>query len=276
MFGVTILVLAAVVITLIRWIDSLARLGRVGHTIEHVEKTASEAIAARAKHLNLGARPYRKPPRSSLPLHASAVGYIQHIDVAALDEIAKAHDATVYLEIDAGSLMHPARPLAVYTGRLGADEREKLAACFVIGNQRTFEEDLRFGLVVLCEVAQRALSPGVNDPGTALDVIGSQLRLLTDWQQRRAAAEPAVLYERVYARAPSADDLIEDALAPIARDAAGNAEVQLRLQKAFAALEALGDGDFAKAARRHAKIARERALKAFTHDADRKLLERAV
>lgn len=276
MFGVTILVLAAVVITLIRWIDSLARLGRVSHTIERVEKTASEAITARANNPHLGARPYRKPPRGGVPLYPPTVGYVQHIDIAALNEIAKARDANIYLEIDAGSLVHPHRALAVCTGRLADDDREKLTACFVLGSRRTFEDDLRFGLVVLCEVAQRALSPAVNDPGTALDVIGSQLRLLNDWRQRRAAAEPAVIYEHVYARAPSADDLIEDALAPIARDAAGNAEVQLRLQKAFAALEASDDGDFARAARRHARIARDRALKAFTHDADRKLLERAV
>ncbi len=47
---------------------------------------------------------------------------------------------------------------------------------------RTFEDDPRFGLIVLSEIADKALSPGVNDPGTAIDVIGTLVRLFTLWQ----------------------------------------------------------------------------------------------
>jgi uncharacterized membrane protein len=38
----------------------------------------------------------------------------------------------------------------------------------VIGDGRLYDDDPRFGLVVLSEIAGRALSPGVNDPGTAI------------------------------------------------------------------------------------------------------------
>jgi uncharacterized membrane protein len=44
---------------------------------------------------------------------------------------------------------------------------------------RYFEEDPRFGLITLSEIASRALSPAVNDPGTAIQIISSHIRLFS-------------------------------------------------------------------------------------------------
>jgi uncharacterized membrane protein len=37
----------------------------------------------------------------------------------------------------------------------------------------------RFGLITLSEIASRALSPAVNDPGTAIQIISSHVRLFS-------------------------------------------------------------------------------------------------
>lgn len=58
-----------------------------------------------------------------------------------------------------------------------AVEMSQIARAFLIGDERTFDDDPRFGLVVLSEIASRALSPAVNDPGTAIDIIGTFVRL---------------------------------------------------------------------------------------------------
>ena len=58
------------------------------------------------------------------------------------------------------------------------DVHKAVAEAFTIGAERTFDQDPRFGLCVLAEIASRALSPAVNDPGTAIDVIGRAVRLL--------------------------------------------------------------------------------------------------
>jgi uncharacterized membrane protein len=276
MFGMTMLVLAAVVATLIRWIDSLARLGRVSNTIERVGQAASKAIEMRATDPYRGGRRYRPAPRNATAVWAPEVGYIQHIDMAALGRLTDECGVTIFVEAETGSLMYPGRPLARYTGKLDKDAEARIASSFVIGSARTFNQDMRYGLIVLCEIAQRALSPAINDPGTAIDVVSVQLRLLTQWRTCRGAAKPDTRYPQLYVREPSAEELLEDALAPIARAADGNPEVHLRLQKSFAALAGLGDADLAKAARRQAKIARDRALKAVGHKADRDFLNRAV
>jgi uncharacterized membrane protein len=52
-------------------------------------------------------------------------------------------------------------------------------ACFYIGDMRYFEEDPRFGLITLSENCQQALSPAVNDPGTAIQIISSHIKIVS-------------------------------------------------------------------------------------------------
>jgi hypothetical protein len=60
---------------------------------------------------------------------------------------------------------------------IGGDAVDKILG-IIVGDVRSFDQDPRFGAVVLTEIASRALSPGMNDPGTAIDVIGRAVRLL--------------------------------------------------------------------------------------------------
>jgi len=56
--------------------------------------------------------------------------------------------------------------------------RDECIAVITVGRQRTGQQDLRFGIDELVEIAARALSPGVNDPFTAiacLDWLGAAL-----------------------------------------------------------------------------------------------------
>lgn len=264
MFVVTILVLATVVVTLIRWIDSLSRLGRVRETIERVEEAARAALIDRAEAPHFGAASYRAPPDAAIALVPSRVGYVQSMNVAALAEAAQQHGLEIYIEAEPGTFVDRNRALARVAGALDEDIVHKLRGAFVIDDSRSFDSDMRFGMVVLSEIGQRALSAAVNDPGTAIDVIGVQVRLLTLWQERRAGAAPEIMCERVYARAPDAREVLEDAFARLARDGAAFVEIGIWLQKAFAALAALGDEDLAAAARHQSSSQIERARAALS------------
>lgn len=130
---------------------------------------------------------------------------------------------------------------------------------------RTFREDPRFGIIVLTEIASRALSPAVNDPGTAIDVIGRHLRILSLWRDPVAADPdyPDVLVPRI-----TAQDLIEDARRPIPRHGAGLVEVQIRLQKILPALQNAAPAAFeapVKTMRRYA-LAHAKAAPMAEHD----------
>lgn len=145
--------------------------------------------------------------------------------------------------------------------------KKRIVDCFSIGDVRSFDQDPRFGACVLTEIASRALSPAVNDPGTAIDVISRALRILHAWRGPvdEKSCEPVNPRWRVVFI--DVADLFDDLFTPISRDGAAVVEVGLRLQKAFAVLADLGP-EFRKSAIRHSKQAIDRAEAAMDLKAD--------
>ncbi|WP_341524257.1 DUF2254 domain-containing protein [Pseudomonas sp. G.S.17] len=269
LFAVTIAVVILIVYTLLRWIDHLSKLGRVGETIDRVENVAMEAISSRIQWPCMGASAY--PIDGVLapcaqPVKSRDTGYVQHIDVHALGLIAKEHQLQIYMEILPGSFVHLGLPLAhtvaLNNGRVDDQDplAEKILGAVTLGVRRTFEHDPRFGLSVLSEIASRALSPAVNDPGTAIDVIGRGVRTLTCWgKPQLTTSQIDSDCEQVYLRGLTVDDLFDDFFAPIARDGAALIEVDLRLMKALVSLSQINPGVFHEQCAKHADLLLKRA-----------------
>jgi uncharacterized membrane protein len=56
-------------------------------------------------------------------------------------------------------------------GKVDEKLSEKINAIFIFGPERTLEQDVEFAISQLVEIAVRALSPGINDPITAITCI---------------------------------------------------------------------------------------------------------
>lgn len=276
LFGVTILVLVIVVATMIRWISELTRLGRLPNTVERLEHVTCKALSLRAASPRFGCQPYEAMPAGGFTIAAPHVGYVQHVDIGALQECAEAFDCQVRLECEPGTFVHATRPAFTVLTREPADDEltAALGGALTIGSDRTFDQDARFGLIALSEVASRALSPAVNDPGTAIAIIGALVRALTHWHSLRRA--PEIEHNRLYAKALDPEDILHDTFTPIARDGAGMVEVVIRLQKGLQAVAMLGDEALTEAARRRASEALDRAQKALTDDEDMARVEGAA
>jgi uncharacterized membrane protein len=276
LFVMTILVILLILYALLRWIDHLTELGRVGQTSERVEKAAAKALRHHLKQPYLGCSPLnanQEIPRSTRPVHSDAIGYVQHIDMQALTELSESRGSALYLHAVPGSFVEPTRPLLSVVG-LEEDCDSRIRQAFSIGGQRTFEHDPRFGISVLAEIASRALSPAVNDQGTAIDVIGRGVRVLCLLADHPCDPSPTdALHGRIYVPGLEINDLFDDFFTPIARDGAGMIEIGMRLQKALASLSRLGDARLKAAASRHARLALARADTAMTLDEDRLSLE---
>lgn len=190
---------------------------------------------------------------------AERVGYVQHIDVAAIQARADAADAQLWVAALPGTFAAPGRALAcVHVGDSEQDDDvcARVVEAFQIGNERLFDDDPSFRLVVLAEIADRALSPAVNDPGTAIGVIGTLLRLFVLWSEPSTADDEPSKYERVEVPEIALRDMLDDAFTAIGRDGAGVVEVAVRLQKALASID---DAELQEAARYHARLALKRA-----------------
>ncbi len=264
LFSLTVIVLAVVVLTFVRWVDRIARLGRLSTSIEKVEAAAAAAMRRRRAMPTLGGAPAKRPLPQGRAVHAKTVGYVQRIDVATLQTCAEKAEGWVAVACLPGTFATRGRPLA-YFGHEGDEEseidHEEVANAFVIGTERLFDDDPRFGLVVLSEIADKALSPGVNDPGTAIAVVGSLLRLFVLWVER-AEETAAPQYDRVEVPQLSPRDMFDDAFTAIARDGAGAIEVVVRLQKALGSLSSLDDPEMRAAAFAHSRLALARAEEA--------------
>ncbi len=281
-FVLTLLVFAIVIITFVRWVDRIARLGRVVNTIEQVEKAAGDALDRRRHAPTLGAltvSPHQAEGKG-VSVYSSTVGYVQHIDLETLQSCAKAHSCRVMVTALPGSFVSAGRPLLRIEECIDECETFKPDAftrAFTINPNRTFEDDPRFGLLALSEIADKALSPGINDPGTAINVIGTLVRLFTLWQSPLEKDKlQAITYDRVSVPELVIDDLFDDAFTAIARDGAGIVEVAIRLQKAFRALAETDDKAMVAAAKKHSRTALNRSKHAMSLQDDIDAVVRAA
>ncbi len=261
LFVLTLLILAWVILTFLAWVDQIARLGQMNNTIDRVEAAARACLIARRDDPAMGGV-LRLPGEAAAgeAVAGADYGYVQRVDMAALQAAAEAGDGRIYLEAQPGAFVAPGKALAIVVG--GEVGAEAIRAAFVIGAERTFETDPRFGLIVLAEIAGRALSPGVNDPGTAIAILGRFVRLFAAWAE--TADAPKVRFDRVVVPDLALASLFDDAFTSTARDGAGTVEVGVRLQKALISLAHLPGSEFPREAARHSALALDRARAALT------------
>ncbi len=275
LYVVTLFVIVLIVVTLLRWTDHVLGLGRVGPTSARVEDTSLKAMRLRRKAPYLGGQPRRDDdsdiPDGAQPVHSNEFGYVEHIDMQALQDAAEDADAEVHVVALPGQLAGTGRPIAYVSGANAADCMDSVRESFKISDVRSFDQDPRFGACVLSEIASRALSAAINDPGTAIDILTRGVRVLADWARRPGDAHTEtdeVRFQRVHVPPVRIEELFDDFFVPIARDGAGMVEVAVHLQKMLQTLAQLGDQRYLDAAADQSRHALARAEAALALDDD--------
>jgi uncharacterized membrane protein len=250
-FG-TIIVVAIVVIAILRWIAHLTVFGLMTDSIGKVEQAAHRALTDRIEAPYLGGHGHSGPPPSEAhPISQSKIGYVRYVHMDWLQDYADDHGCQIYLAALPGSFVHPGATLAYVLGDQPEDAA-KITRAFTIGTTRSFDQDPRFGLAVLAEIAERALSPAINDPGTAIDILGRAVRLLSTLADPR---DPELLFPSIWVPALTLEDMMEDIFPPIARDGVALYSIQIRLQKSLRALAQIAPKRFGQLALTHSEHA---------------------
>jgi len=122
-----------------------------------------------------------KPP--ALSVRCSLPGAIQAVNLSGVATWARQHECLVVMRHSIGEFVEAGELLFEVYGNPGqADVAERdLRGLVALGLERTIEEDPAFALRVMVDVANKALSPAVNDPTTAvqvLDYLGDSLRVI--------------------------------------------------------------------------------------------------
>ena len=260
--------------SLLAWIDRLSSLAQVGHMVAVVEKRTCEALTDRRR------RPFIRGREGVLKqgalVAAGSTGYVHNVDPQRLQAVAEALDCDVQVIAQPGAFVRRGEPLARISLPICEDDvRKQFVSAFALGPTRSFDQDPRFGLIVLGEIATRALSPGVNDPGTAMQVIGVGVRLLDDWARTAPDQTEDQICSRILAPGIEPDDLLSDVMDPIARHGAADPAVMIRLRKAFWSL-ADGADIFEPAVRRMDEHLLARCRQAVAYKPDLTTIEKAA
>jgi uncharacterized membrane protein len=164
---------------------------------------------------------------------AETNGYVQRVDVDALMRVATEHDLIVCIKARPGCFVTERDCVfEVHTSDRIGKAADLLRGTFVIGQERTPDQDLEFSIRRIVEIAQRALSPGINDPTTALYCID---RLAEAFVVLAARDIPARMRFddagrlRIVTDVISFDELACSAFAAIARYGIADADVVRRL-----------------------------------------------
>ncbi len=127
-------------------------------------------------------------PTDAALLTCETSGFVIAVDAESLLAAAASHEAVVRVESGPGSVQVAGTPVArawstsaePLAGERLAELRRRFASAVKIGRERTALQDVGYGLRQVTDVTARALSPGINDPTTAVHAIATSAALLCD------------------------------------------------------------------------------------------------
>ena len=236
---VSMLLALASIACLIFFIDHSAHSIRASTIIERLVDDAV-SMAHRAFPRDIGepaaaAAEVAPPSGPGLPVRSRTRGYLQVVDEDALLALDEQGPVVVRMEGRIGDYVRTSDVLATVWGARDGDDRgtaERVRAAFVLGSEPTAPQDVALGIARLVEIAVKALSPGINDPGTALmciDGLGEVLSQLAGREAPSPVRDARGGAVRLVAQRPTFDELAALAFAQVRHHGAGTPVVVERL-----------------------------------------------
>lgn len=212
----------------IAYVTQTLQLMKVGPVVERINK---EALGEVARMPPQGPDDAPLPPEIARMSHHGHAGVLRDAHIARLVRVARRNGVVLRLIPRIGDYVVPGTPvLAVHGPRVPA--RPALRHSVSVGVERTFHQDLGFGLRQLSDIALRALSPAVNDPTTAVQCLDRIVEFLAAVAARPLGAvhhrdsKGAV---RLVQNVPGWTDLVDLGLSEIRGCAAASPQVSRRM-----------------------------------------------
>ena len=240
-------------------------------------ETLGIEAAPPAERTHVSADP-RGEVRGARPVSAGTTGYVQAIDADKLMSAARRHDVVVRVRTRPGSFVRKEGVLLTVVPPPGQDPPagKPFHDAFIIGRDRTGTQDVTFFVDQLVELAVRALSPGINDPGTARLCIDRLEQALCHVAGRHIPSAERYDTEgrvRVVACPVTFQEVVESAFDEIARYGRSSVAVTCRLLEALRTVGSCVQREGDRCALRHkANVIAAGAREVALSDHDRELV----
>jgi len=187
-------------------------------------------------------------------------GYLQYIDSESLMKLMTKLDALIELNYRPGDFITKDIELGkLYINeKLEEDILEKILFQFSIGKTKTSQQDLEFSIQQMVEIAVRALSPGINDPFTAIACIDNLTATMcylvqTEFPSKYRLDDKKKL--RVIADRLEFEGILDAAFNQIRQFSAGNTAVIIRLMEVLIIIHGFAKKErYKKAIIKHVKM----------------------
>jgi uncharacterized membrane protein len=110
---------------------------------------------------------------------------VQSVDILALMRIARKASCVIDMPAAIGDAVFQSTPLLRVLGGTGPLAEDALRDAIELGTERTFEQDPKYAIRLLVDIAIKALSPAINDPTTAVQALDQIQDLLMRLGGRR-------------------------------------------------------------------------------------------
>ena len=163
--------MALSVAVLVYFLNHIPASIRINTVLKDIGARLLADIAERYPEPNGGEQPGTVPDGE--PVTAHDTGYVQAISFGRLERIARESDGKLKLAVRTGDFVHPNVTIAYWAGmdRVADCPSDEVRECFTMGSMRTPSQDMQFLIDELVEIGLRALSPGINDPFTAVTAV---------------------------------------------------------------------------------------------------------
>jgi len=167
-------------------------------------------------------------------IRSTKSGYLRFLDEDRLLSLARENDVVIKVHYRPGNFVFAGTPLiSVSPGKdFDPDTEDSVQSAFFLGSSRTPENDIEFSIHQFVEVALRALSPGINDPYTAISCIDRLGASLCAMNEKRFPT-PSQFDDqgklRLILNVVDYDGILDAAFNQIRQYGRGNVDINIRL-----------------------------------------------
>ena len=232
LFIITTGVLILIIVAMIKWIGQLSQYSLLTNLIEKIEKKAEKTINKNHHNFDWSGETPSVNPRYKIEVTSVRAGYVRDISLSYLADLALENKIHLHVEVTMGHYVLPGDVLvSIDRDFKSENEIKNILDSIEIGAERDLETDPRYAFIVLSEIGSKALSPGINDPGTAIAILTSLNQLILFAQKNAKQKETPEGFEYLSFRKIYPKEIFEDSFNAIARDGAQMVEVVLFLQR---------------------------------------------
>ena len=212
----------------IYFIDSISKSIQVDNILQRIFLKTKYQI----EKAGIAKKPFEMPNTDGWQtVPAASTGYLKQVEYGKLRKVCESNDITVEITENLGFFFVSGFPIAKVSKAVSEEIERDIRNCFIFYIEEHISDHYLFGFKQISEIAVKALSPGINDPATAIKAIDMLSILFIDkmgMNERNYIVDPDEKL-LIFFKAPTLEELLFINLTPIREYGKQDATIMLKI-----------------------------------------------